>query len=618
MANSIVTKIGDGVNTEFEINFTLGILKRDYVTCRVGTEVDGLGDPVYRTLEWITDGLVNIQGDVPGNGVPIVFKRTIPKDVLIHDYSNGSPLTERNLDQSNLQSIMLAQEFLDGRIEQFSQNLDMTGFKIVNLGAGTNSTDAVTFAQLQAISTTLSGLIGTVTAITEDAEEARDAALVAETNAEAAAAEALTNTQSLVGTSTTSRTIGTGDKVFVTQANKAFDGQFVLVIDESNFDNYMYGQATYTDTTELTVDVIYTSGSGTIANWLIKVCGIQGVKGDKGDKGDSGAGTGDMLAEQNLNDVADKPTAFSNIKQAATATATGVVELATSAEAVTGTDTVRAVTPEGLAAAITARVASESAAGIVELATEEESKTGTDTARAVTPAGVAAAIALALSEISGGDSAILGVDFFTANGTYNRPEGATKALVIVTGAGAGGAGHAGNGSGGGTSSFGSHCEASGGDGGTFHTQGTSNAFSSLSGGGHGGNGTGGSLNIDGGAGNIGSSFYDSGTSNRCLAGGTGGSSFWGGGGRGFRVTGTSTGNGTAGAAYGSGGGGSGSTGQNTSGGGGGAGGTAIKYITTGLGATETVTIGSGGSGGGTSGTRGGAGASGCIMVISFK
>lgn len=64
-------------------------------------------------------------------------------------------------------------------------------------------------------------------------------------------------------------------------------------------------------------------------------------------------GAGDVLASNNLNDVASAATAFANIKQAASATATGVVELATSAEAETGTDTTRAVTPAGVKASIT-------------------------------------------------------------------------------------------------------------------------------------------------------------------------------------------------------------------------------------------------------------------------
>lgn len=46
--------------------------------------------------------------------------------------------------------------------------------------------------------------------------------------------------------------------------------------------------------------------------------------------------------------ASDAATAFSNLKQAASDTATGVVELATTAETTTGTDATRAVTPDGL------------------------------------------------------------------------------------------------------------------------------------------------------------------------------------------------------------------------------------------------------------------------------
>ena len=49
-------------------------------------------------------------------------------------------------------------------------------------------------------------------------------------------------------------------------------------------------------------------------------------------------GAGDLLAANNLSDVANASTSFDNIKQAATLTTTGVVERSTSAENVTGTD----------------------------------------------------------------------------------------------------------------------------------------------------------------------------------------------------------------------------------------------------------------------------------------
>ena len=101
---------------------------------------------------------------------------------------------------------------------------------------------------------------------------------------------------------------------------------------------------------------------------------------------------------------------------AATETAQGAVELATTAEALTGTDTTRAVTPAGVKAVADTKAASShthaasditsgtldaarlpaattSAQGAVELATVAECQAGTDTTRATTPEGVAAAIA---------------------------------------------------------------------------------------------------------------------------------------------------------------------------------------------------------------------------------
>jgi hypothetical protein len=59
-----------------------------------------------------------------------------------------------------------------------------------------------------------------------------------------------------------------------------------------------------------------------------------------------------LAAASNLSDVASAATAFANIKQAASDTATGVVELATNAETQAGSDGARAVTPAGLASAI--------------------------------------------------------------------------------------------------------------------------------------------------------------------------------------------------------------------------------------------------------------------------
>jgi hypothetical protein len=180
MANSIITYTGNGVNTQFALNFTLGILDREHVKCRVGSEVDGLGDPVYRTLEWVTDGLVNVQGTVPANGQAVVFTRTVPKDELVHDYENGAAIEESNLDDSNKQSLMAIHEFLDGRLEGgFAQDLTMNGFKITDLGDGTDPEDAVNLAQLE-------DMTGNAPAYAAAAAASAAAALVSENNAETA------------------------------------------------------------------------------------------------------------------------------------------------------------------------------------------------------------------------------------------------------------------------------------------------------------------------------------------------------------------------------------------------------------------------------------------------
>lgn len=99
----------------------------------------------------------------------------------------------------------------------------------------------------------------------------------------------------------------------------------------------------------------------------------------------------------------------------ATETATGIVELATTAEVTTGSDTTRAVTPAGVKAVADTKAAlshahatgditsgtflparlpaaTATAIGAVELATSAEVIAGTDTTRAVTPAGQMASV----------------------------------------------------------------------------------------------------------------------------------------------------------------------------------------------------------------------------------
>jgi len=186
---------------------------------------------------------------------------------------------------------------------------------------------------------------------------------------------------------------------------------------------------------------------------------------------------------------------------------------------------------------------------------------------------------------------LVNVQVFTSSGTYTRTSGATRAVVIAVGGGGGGRGSGFNANGGtgGTTSFGSHVTAIGGSGGTSSTGGS---------GGTGGSGA--TIAIRG----QGGGAAKAPTTTGGMGGGQGG---------GQGVLGA---NGVAGSR---GGGGSGFSDPESSdvGAGGGQGETGIKYITSGLGATETVTIGAGGTAG-TGTTPGGAGGAGYIIVYEYS
>jgi hypothetical protein len=81
------------------------------------------------------------------------------------------------------------------------------------------------------------------------------------------------------------------------------------------------------------------------------------------------------LVNKNIPDILD-----------ASETVKGIVELATGAESLTGSDNTRAVHPAGLKHVLDNRNATETIRGLIELATQAEANAGTDAERAITPA----------------------------------------------------------------------------------------------------------------------------------------------------------------------------------------------------------------------------------------
>jgi hypothetical protein len=103
----------DGSTTLLVVDFALGIINSNEVTVRAGNEVDGAGNPLFRTFTLTSPTLMQVDGDAPPIGVDWIITRTVPKDVLLVDWSDGDPITGKNLDTAQLQALHMTHEALD-------------------------------------------------------------------------------------------------------------------------------------------------------------------------------------------------------------------------------------------------------------------------------------------------------------------------------------------------------------------------------------------------------------------------------------------------------------------------------------------------------------------------
>lgn len=323
------------------------------------------------------------------------------------------------------------------------------------------------------------------------------------------------------GTSTTSLAIGTGSKVFTTQAGLAYtNGARVRASSAANTANWMEGRVTYSGTT-LTMTADKTGGSGTLADWNLNATGEPGV--------------GDLLSTNNLSDLSNKATSRNNLA------VVGVVkkQIFTSS----GTYTPSA----NLLYAIIEAVGGGAGGG-------------------------GSVITSAVGQYTGGGGGA---------GGYSRTYATAAAIgasqsVIIGAAGSGGAG-ATNGGAGGNTSVGTLCVANGGIGGQFGSVGQF-GFG-------GAGGTPGTGDVAAGGGGAGTGVYStvSPSTYAFLPSGAGGNSAFGGGGKAV-LNGAGGGGstaGVAGAGYGAGGSGSASQQQSsgTTSGTGGAGTAGVVLIT---------------------------------------
>ncbi|NRA30745.1 MAG: hypothetical protein HRU11_10860 [Parvularculaceae bacterium] len=154
--HSIIEYTGDGSTIQYPINFTGGYTLEAHVFCQVNDEVDGNNAPIYRTLTFVSAGIVDIGGTVPGAGERIVFTRVTPISAPVVDFEDGVTFTEEEIDagfeqvifgiqeaQDNLQDATATQDALAGaEAAQAAAELARDAAQTSETNAGTSETNA--------------------------------------------------------------------------------------------------------------------------------------------------------------------------------------------------------------------------------------------------------------------------------------------------------------------------------------------------------------------------------------------------------------------------------------------------------------------------------------------
>lgn len=309
---------GNGVTTVFAFPYKF------FETTNLIVYLDGV---VQSTGFTITGGMGE-DGDVtfsvaPANGVVVTIELSLPYTQL-DDYVENQAFPADTLEQALDKAAIRDQQLNDAVTRSLRYPPTISGI-----------TNATLPTPVSGSALLFDGTDGKIVASANYIEEAITAAT-----------SGVTGLALLTATSPTSLpTTGTGNKTWVIQSGRGFAMGQRLRAASDDGTKINEGVVTSYSGTSLVINVDYVSGTGTHADWNISVIG---------DRGASGGGTGDMLASQNLNDVASKPAAFNTIKQAATDSNSGVVELATNAETIAGTDTTRATTPANIKAYVDA------------------------------------------------------------------------------------------------------------------------------------------------------------------------------------------------------------------------------------------------------------------------
>lgn len=322
---------GNGVTDTFAFNgriFTTSDLAVDILTRTTDEVVETLSTSDYivaitndESAEVVVDG-----AKIPSSTQDILIYRAIDRDQDLR-LPTGTVFPAKDVEDALDKVTILIQDVADDVSRVLKFPLNVSGISSADLPAPIDGAALI-----------FDGITGSITTSSDYINEAVSDAT-----------SAVTGLNLITAHSSTSLTVtGTGEKTFaIDGANKGFVAGMRLRAASDDGTKQNEGLVTSYSGSSLTINVDYVAGSGTHADWNIGVAGARGA---------TGFGSGDLLSTNNLSDVANAATAFNTIKQVASETLTGVVELATVGETQTGTDATRVVTPDALSASTFASI----------------------------------------------------------------------------------------------------------------------------------------------------------------------------------------------------------------------------------------------------------------------
>lgn len=297
---------GNGVATSFAYDWKISN-KAHLLVTRV-TIADDTETTLTVDTDYTVSGVANPSG---GTVIPTVLLSSAYRLVITSNVPAEQQTGFTNQNTVPPQTVEDAMDKLTIIVKQMLETLSRA--VTVSVGSDLSPTDYIAeledlLAQAQAAQSAAaasqSSASSSAATATAQAVISTDQAAISTAQAVLAAASAA----QFQGTSTTSITVGTGSKVFTTQAGKLFHGEYVQVYSAADPTKFMNGICTYSGTTlTVTVDSIGAAG-GPFTDWVIKVSGAKGATGSTGATGPTGA-TGTPIAIASAGGTVDAITA---------------------------------------------------------------------------------------------------------------------------------------------------------------------------------------------------------------------------------------------------------------------------------------------------------------------